>query len=82
MEENILCAICSENIRYSEGTLWFEREDGSEVLICDCCCDMLDDAEGNDEAARAAAAEYFRRCIDIYMDDDITEQLTRLFTQE
>ncbi len=82
MEENILCAICGENIPYSDGTRWFDRPDGSEVLICDTCCDMLDAAEGSDEDARARAAEYFRSQIDIYTDDDVAEQLSKLFVQE
>ncbi len=77
MEENILCAICGENISYYDGTLWFTRADGSEVLICEDCCDMLDAAESGraDEFARANA--YFRSKIDIYMPEDISEMLEK-----
>ena len=75
MEENILCAICSENIPYSESTVWFTREHGDEVLICDGCCDMLDFAEGTDELCRKRAVEYLRRKIDIYMDEDVAALL-------
>lgn len=82
MEENILCAICGENIKYYDGTLWFTRADESEVLICDDCCDMLDAAESPDPDERRRAEAYFRSKIDIYMPDDVSELLEKLLDMQ
>ena len=82
MEENILCAICGENINYYDGTLWFTRDDESEVLICGGCCDMLDAAESRDPDERRRAESYFRSRMDIYMPEDISEMLEKVLDMQ